>query len=225
MCDLYTEANIGFDSKSVIYHGVNLPDRPEGDFTNRTRPLQDQEIRLLIAGRIVEIKGVHLVIEALPLILRGLSDVKLKLTLQGDDRDRAYMSRLQARITQLDLGNKVEFAKSVPEDELFKLFQNHDIYLFPSLYEPFSLTLIHALSAGIPTVASNVGGNAEIVLHMQTGLLFPSSNIQKLAEAVIKLSTNGRLRQSISEKARKVAASYTFENMLDKVEQLLESIR
>jgi glycosyltransferase involved in cell wall biosynthesis len=145
--------------------------------------------------------------------------------LQGDDRDHVYMSRLQARISELGLENKVEFAKPVPEDELFNLFQNYDIYLFPSLYEPFSLTLIHALGAGIPTVASNVGGNAEIVLHMETGLLFPSSNIQKLAEAVIKLSTNGLLRQSISEKARNVAASYTFEKMLDKVEQLLESIR
>jgi glycogen(starch) synthase len=225
MRDLYTEADLEFDSKTVIYHGVNISNYSKNDFNNRTRLLQDGELRLLVAGRMVEIKGVHIVIEALPLIIRGLPDVKVKLILQGDDRDRPYMERLRTQIVELGLENTVDFAKPVAEDELFNLFQNYDIYLFPSLYEPFSLTLIHALGAGIPTVASNVGGNPEIVLHMQTGMLFSSTNIQKLAEAIIQLSTNGLLRQAISEKARSVAHGYTFEKMLDEVEQLLESIQ
>jgi glycosyltransferase involved in cell wall biosynthesis len=225
MRDLYAEANLHFDSQTVIYHGVNLSQHHEKDFICRTQPLHAGEIKLLIAGRIVEIKGIHTAIEALALIICGLPDTKIKLTVQGDDRDRLYMERLQARIAELGLQNTVEFAKPVAEDELFYLFQNYDIYLFPSLYEPFSLTLIHALAAGIPTVASNVGGNVEIIRHMQTGMLFPSANIQEFAEAVMKLSTNGSLRQAISERARLAAQHYTFENMLSEVEQLLKRIQ
>jgi glycogen synthase len=225
MRDLYAEANFGFDSKTVIYHGINLSSHPENMFISRIQPIQRGEIRLLIAGRIVELKGVHLAIEALPSIIYGLPDVNVRLTVQGDDRDRPYMERLQIRITELGLEKTVQFAKPVAENELFNLFQNHDIYLFPSLYEPFSLTLIHALGAGIPTVASKIGGNPEIMVHMQTGLLFPGSDVQKLAEAVIKLSTDGLLRQSISERARIIARQYTFEKMLSEVDQLLEKIQ
>jgi glycogen(starch) synthase len=113
----------------------------------------------------------------------------------------------------------------VAEDELFELFQSHDIYLFPSLYEPFSLTLIHALNAGIPTIASNVGGNPEIIHHMQTGMLFSKGHAQKLAKAVVKLATDDILRQSISENARKMAHRYTFGHMLGEVEHLLEKLQ
>ena len=57
-------------------------------------------------------------------------------------------------------------------DSLPELFEEHDIYVFPSLYEPFSLTLIHALACGIPTAASRVGGNVEIVRDGVSGVLF-----------------------------------------------------
>lgn len=225
MHHLYEEANIHFDSQTVIYHGVNLSQHIDKEFISRQQPLQHGELKLLIAGRIVEIKGIHTAIEALPLILRELPGVKINLTVRGDDRDVLYIERLRTRIDELGLQNIVKFAKSVPEDELFHLFQSHDIYLFPSLYEPFSLTLIHALAAGIPTIASNVGGNSEIIQHLQTGLLFPSANIQALAQSVIKLSASGSLRQSISERARFTAQQYTFEKMLNEVEQLLEAIK
>ena len=113
-------------------------------------------------------KGVHTILEALPEIIRGLPKTEVRLTVLGDCRDRQYVERLEGMIQRLDLGGKVEFLPPIPESDLFGLFQDNDIFLFPSLYEPFSLTLIHAMASGIPTVASDVGGNKEIV--------FPGSN-------------------------------------------------
>ena len=225
MRDLYTEAELGFESKTIIYHGVDLSRYPENDFADRTRLLQDGEVRLLVAGRIVEVKGIHTVIEALPSIIRRLPDLKVKLTVRGDDRDRPYVERLQAQVAQLGLGSKIEFDKPVSQVELFNLFQSHDIYLFPSLYEPFALTLIQAMAAGIPTIASSAGGNAEMVQHMQTGLLFPPAHARKLAEAVVQLTAEGRLRQSISERARNIARQYTSSRMVSQIEQALENVR
>ena len=222
MRDLYTEAGFRFKGNAVIYHGVNLPERPGIDFVDRRQFIQDGEIRLLVAGRIVEIKGVHTAIEALSLVSRMLPDIKLRLTILGNDQDRPYLQKLHDQIAQLGVSNMVDFAMPVAEDELFELFQNHDIYLFPSLYEPFSLTLIHALNAGIPTVASSVGGNPEIVHDMQTGMLFSKNHAQELAGAVVKLATDDIMRQSISENARNVAHRYTFEHMLVEVEHILK---
>jgi len=225
MCNLYSEANFHFDGKTIIYHGVNLAEHSEKDFAIRRQFVVKGEVRLLVAGRIVEIKGVHTVIEALPSIIRALPEARVILTILGDDHDQPYMERLHARIAEMEVADMVNFVKPVVEEDLFNLFQNYDIYLFPSLYEPFSLTLIHALAAGIPTIASNVGGNPEIVHHMQTGMLFPKGNAQKLAEAVIRLVLNVNLRQSISEKARKMASHYTFGKMLGEVEKYLEKTR
>ncbi len=116
----------------------------------------------------------------------------------------------------------MQFAPPVEECELFSLFQRHDIYVFPSLYEPFSLTLIHALAAGIPTVASDAGGNTEIVRHRRTGMLFPKGNSAALVHEVEALLRNGDLRQSVSNAARKVASKFTFVRMIDGIERCLE---
>ena len=109
----------------------------------------------------------------------------------------------------------------VQETELFKLFQEYDIYLFPSLYEPFSLTLIHALQAGIPTVASDVGGNPEIVFHEQTGLLFRQADAKHLAAQVVKFVHNKNLRVTVSSRAQDHASQFTFNRMINQIESYL----
>lgn len=225
MSDLYSEAGFGFDSKTIVYHGVDLSTYPRNGRVDRTQLLRDGELKLLVAGRIVEIKGVHTVLEALPPIIRRLPDLKVRLTIRGDSRDQPYMKRLKAQVEQLSLENAVEFAMPAAQHELFDLFQSHDIYLFPSLYEPFALTLIQALAAGIPTVASSAGGNPEIVNNLQTGLLFPSGNAQKLVESVIQLATKDEIRKSVSEKAQIVASTYTSERMVGEIEQFLVSVQ
>ena len=118
----------------------------------------------------------------------------------------------------------MEFADAVGEDDLFSLFQEHDIYIFPSLYEPFSLTLIHALAAGIPTVASDAGGNVEIVLHGRTGVLFPKGDPAALSRAVEALLRDGKLRQSVSAAARRAARKFTFVRMVEEMERYLEHV-
>ena len=217
----YSEAGFQFEGNTVIYHGVSLPVFDEIRFANRAKLVNDGELRLLIAGRIVDLKGVHTAIQALPLIQEKLPSLKITLTIVGDDQDHAYLDRINSQISNLYLSSMVEFRKAVPEASLFDLFQQYDIYLFPSLYEPFSLTLIHALNAGIPTIASDAGGNPEIVRLKHTGLLFPKGNARRLAEAVVNLGKNHVLRQTLSFNARHTSREYTFNRMLTEIDQYL----
>lgn len=223
MREFYSEANFKFKGDTIIYHGVNLPVHHKERFAIRKKFVTDGELRLLFAGRIVELKGVHTVIQSLPLILKMLPDLKVTLTIVGDDREQTYLERLHNQIEKLQLSSIIEFIKPVTEDNLFDLFQQYDIYLFPSLYEPFSLTLIHALNAGIPTIASDAGGNPEIVRNNYTGLLFPKENAKKLAEAVLCLTKNHALRQTISDNAQQLSQEYRFKRMLTEIEHYLES--
>ena len=109
-------------------------------------------------------------------------------------------------------------------DELFALFQDHDIYLFPSLYEPFALTLIHALHAGVPTVASAVGGNTEIVHNRETGMLFRNNDAHDLARAVLALHREPLLRQRVARQARLVSSRFTFAHMVENIDRALRAV-
>jgi glycosyltransferase involved in cell wall biosynthesis len=125
-------------------------------------------------------------------------------------------------IQGLDLAGVVEFHPAVQESHLFGVFHAHDIFLFPSLYEPFSLTLIHALASGIPVVASDVGGNKEIVFPGRTGLLFSRGDALSLAKAVLDLAGKPTLRQALAVAARKASREFTFQTMVQQVEAYLE---
>lgn len=221
MEQLYRKAGLYFSDSVVIHHGVTAAVTVPVSPVNRRELVCGSELRLLFAGRVVEIKGVHTILKSLPHILKALPQLRVRLLIVGDCRDDTYLARLNSEIEQLGISGFVSFDAAVPEVNLFKLFQEHDIYLFPSLYEPFSLTLIHALQAGIPTVASNVGGNPEIVSHKHTGLLFNKGDPADLAAKVVSLVNDNALRVGISEQARSKAADFTFVRMVDQIEAFL----
>lgn len=220
MQELYRKAGFGFSDSTVIYHGIS--DAPATPWIARDRFCVQGELRLLFAGRVVEIKGVHTAIDALPRIAAQLPGCRIRLTIVGDGSDAPYLQRLQARIRQLGIEGCVRFEAAVTESALPALFAAHDIYLFPSLYEPFSLTLIHALRSGIPTVASDAGGNVEIVFDGETGKVFRRGDARSLADQVLHLVRDDSLRATVAEGGRRVAADYTFSRMVGQVERCLE---
>jgi glycogen synthase len=223
MKSLYAQAGFKFRKTAVIPHGVWLMQREDGEYRDRTVPVENGCIRLLFAGRVVEMKGVHTILEALPEIIRGLPKTDVQLTILGDVRDREYVKKIEAMIQRLNLRDKVAFQPTVQESDLFGIFQDYDIFLFPSLYEPFSLTLIHALASGIPVVASDVGGNQEIIFPDRTGLLFSRGDSRSLSRAVLDLAGKPSLRKDLAIEARKVAREFTFQTMVQKVEAYLNN--
>jgi len=217
----YAAGGMTFSSQEVIHNGVVLPDLPEDRYRDRLLPVRQGELRLLFAGRIVDVKGVHLILEALPRIAGALPGTTVSLNIVGDSQDEAYRARIHGLIAEHGLEGTVHFHEPVSIEALFDLFQDHDVYLFPSLYEPFALTLIHALNAGIPTVASAVGGNVEIVHDRETGMLFRNHDSADLAQAVVSLHRNPRLRLSVSRRARIMSWEFTFQRMVEKIEHAL----
>ena len=223
MRDLYEQAGVGFERYAIVHHGI-LPSGRQPFCADRSSLINVQELRLLVAGRLVDIKGVHTAIDAMPRIIKAFPCLRVRLKIVGDDRDKPYLERLKERIGTLKIQEQVTFVPPVPETDLPQLFQQNDVYLFPSLYEPFSLTLIHALRSGIPTVASKAGGSPEIVLHKKTGMLFDPADAADLARQVCCLVRDPVLRDGLSKTARNFADQFTFEKMVDHVEAHLLSI-
>ena len=221
--DLYASSGIAFQDYLVVHNGVTQAARPAQDYLDRSRLVNEGELRLLFAGRLVDLKGAHTAVEALTLLAPSqVGGRQVRLTIVGDKLDASYLLRLNEAIASSGCAAQISMQDPVPEAELFELFQSHDIYLFPSLYEPFSLTLIHALACGIPTIASRAGGNVEIVQDRRSGLLFDAGDPVSLARAITSLAGDGGLRRRIAETGREVAAAFTFDAMVSKMEAFLQ---
>jgi glycogen synthase len=223
MDNLYKKSGFKFDlGEKVCYHGVRFFNPKKIVKKNRFNLIKHKNLKLLFAGRIVDIKGVHVAIKALHEIKKSLKDLDVVLTIVGDIQDQIYFSELDKLINFYGLQKLVIFQPAVAESNLFELFQEHDIYLFPSLYEPFSLTLILALESGIPTIASNVCGNPEIIDDGKTGLLFEAGDSVDLAKKIHVLALNDDLRKRLSQDAAAHASNFTFNRMMDQIELILE---
>jgi glycosyltransferase involved in cell wall biosynthesis len=219
MRQLYKEAGVRFNaSESICYHGVRFPHPPDAARAQRIKLGNSNVVRLLVAGRVVKVKGVHTAIEAIHSIRKRCGERRILLTIVGDTQDQDYYKELERLIDSVGMRDSISFQPAVTEDKLFNLFQEHDIYLFPSLYEPFSLTLILALESGIPTIASNAGGTIEIISDEKTGLLFRAGDYKDLAEKIYSLIMNGKLRARISRSAVDRAANFTFDKMISRIE-------
>lgn len=214
MRDLYHAGGLAFARETIVHNGVRQPSRNPATIRDRAIPIEMGVIRLLVAGRNVELKGVHTAIEALAHL-----DRRYMLTIVGERPGVTYGDRLAALAGELGCAERIDYREPVAESALFELFQEHDIYLFPSLYEPFSLTLIHALAAGIPTIASRVGGNTEIVRDGETGILFDARDAAGLARAIERVAADPVLRTRLSQRGRAEAASFSFERMIAQMDQ------
>ena len=220
MQDFYREGGFGLLSHRVIHNGVaqDVPD--DAGLPDRAQPVLAGEFRILFAGRLVDLKGADTAVDALPL----LDHPSARLTIVGDEQDVAYMERIRSAIAASPAASRINLAPPVRADALLDLFNAHDVYVFPSLYEPFSLTLIHALACGIPTIASRAGGNVEIVHDGMSGLLFDKGDARGLATGLRRLASDGALRTALARGGREVASDFTVVRMIDQMELYLSDV-
>ena len=136
MRDLYRRAGATFEAETLVPHGVWFGDatRPRADCSR----LVELGPEAALCRRIVRFKGLDAALESVALLREEVDGLVVRLNIVGDCSDGAYVSELEQRVRQLGLQKQVQIAPAVPEHELFELFQQHDVLLFPSLFEPFS---------------------------------------------------------------------------------------
>jgi len=222
MRDFYKSSGLQFKRSRVVHNGVDLPSEELVHPAARRATASASVFRLLFAGRVVDIKGVHTAIEALSRLRRQRPDVNWQLDIVGETLDAAYLTRLRELAARERCADDVHYLGKVEPSALPSLFTEHDVYLFPSYYEPFSLTLIHAIASGIPTVASSVGGNVEIVRNGETGLLASRGNAADFTRAILQFYDDVELRARVSREGGKHARTYSMKAMIDGMEDCLQ---
>jgi glycosyltransferase involved in cell wall biosynthesis len=153
-----------------------------------------EEAVVLTIGRLSKEKGHADLLRALQQL--RTNDRKWKLVLVGIGPERDALARL-AR--SLDLSERVIFAGSHADVRPF--YATADVFALPSLSEGSSNVLLEAMAAKVPIAATRAGGNAEIILHNETGLLVPIGDSQCLASAIAQLLAEPNLASRFAEAA------------------------
>jgi glycosyltransferase involved in cell wall biosynthesis len=158
----------------------------------------------LTGNTILMIAGIHprkrldLLIKAAPRILGAIPDAQILFT--GEVYDRMYYSTLRDLISRYGLETNIRFLgfqKHIQEIEAAA-----DVLVMCSAEEPFARALLEALAMELPVVAVNTGGVAELITHMQTGVLVDNPNPDSLADRIVSALTDDDLRARLKIQGR-----------------------
>lgn len=138
--------------------------------------------QILYVGRLVELKGIIYLIRAFEIVVKKYPDFKLVLVGRGPEKEK-----LQSYIEANYIKN-VFFIDTVPHENLIKYYSQSTIFVLPSIgIENSPLSIIEAMSYGIPVVASNIGGIPELIKDGKTGYLFEPGDYQALANKIMEI--------------------------------------
>ncbi len=196
-CEL---AGLGLEKSEieVFRNGVDLNKfRP----LNRTRIRQELNLSkfvLLSVGNLIELKGHHLVIQA----MNKLPDSVLMIVGEGEMRHKLEKLALQSGV-----GDRVRFLDNVSQSELCKLYNAADVLVLASSREGMANVLLESLACGTPVIATNVGGNREVVQDREVGLILKTRSVEDIVSGIRSLKSSYPSRDSVRKYAETLSWS------------------
>ncbi len=167
-------------------------------------------------GRLVRPKRVELALAALARLRRRLPQARLVVVGDGPE-----LPRLRRHAERLGIAAAVEFRGRVGEAEKRRVYHEAWVHVAVSRKEGWGLTVMEAAACGTPTVAADVPGLRESVVHEQTGLLVPSGDVAALADALAALLADPGRRAALGAAARAHAGRHSWDAAADATEALL----
>lgn len=128
-------------------------------------------------------------------------DARLRLTLKGEGPEE---ERIRTLVDTLNLSDCVEFRKKTAYSEVSRDLQTPDIFITTSVSDGTPVSLLEAMSSGLPCIATSVGGIPEWIVNNETGLLVPPGSPEKIADAILSLARDPDLRKRLGAAAREV---------------------
>ncbi len=211
------QKRINGDKITVIHNGI-----PSGSlFADHGRNIRN-ELRVpneyLLAGtacRLVKPKGLEIFVEAIAIVLERAENMRFVIWGEGPERNQ-----LKRLIDKLGLGDYITLAGH--RDDMDRCISALDIYCMSSYAENFSMALLEAMRAGLPIVATDVGGNPEAIKNGTEGILVPAADPRVLAVGILTLVDNYQKSEQMALLAQqRFLAEFTSEKMVRKTAEWL----
>ncbi|MFH0971159.1 MAG: glycosyltransferase family 4 protein [Candidatus Micrarchaeota archaeon] len=167
---------------------------------------------ILFVGRLNKVKGLDLLLRAFK---RVIGRRKCRLSLIGPDG--GYEGELKRLAKDLGIERNVYFQGEVSESKLISFLDSAEVFVLPSKYEPFGISLVEAMARQGACIATNAGGPKWIIRHGKNGLLVNYDEVE-MANAILKLLNDKKLAKTIGKKAAESARRYSWKQLASDAE-------
>jgi len=164
---------------------------------------QEENGRILFAGRLYKLKGVADLIQAVASVSRTTG---VKLVLAGSLDDREYVDFLRAETRRLDIEQQVDFAGILDEKRLLEELSRAAVLVLPSYQETAPMVIQEAMASGVPVIATKVGGTSYQIDDEESGFLIGAGDVGALTDRLTRLFSNDDLRLEIGRTAKERAS-------------------
>ena len=189
-------------------------------FDGKKRAPREHHHTILHIGKFEYKKSQDVLLKSFQLLLDSVPDAKLILVGAGGP----MLAEVRELISKLELQERVQLHVDVPHERIPEFFERADLLVLPSRLEPFGLVLLEAGAAGVPVVATRVGGIPELLQDGVTGILVPADDMAKLEAAMRRMLTDSEAATRMAQAWReKVLTCWSWRETCNKYLALIES--
>jgi len=205
--------NTPLDKIDIIANGVNTTkfdalERQDLSAFRSNYAAPDQKI-IFYVGRVVEEKGLRVLIESADKVRAGYAKVKFVIAGTGHQ-----LQEFRNFANGLGQGSHFYFTGFISDEDRDKLYKVADVAVFPSLYEPFGIVALEAMAAEVPVVVADTGGLSEVVTNHETGIVVQPSNPDALAWGILHTLNNADWSATrVTNAYKMVKAVYNWQNI------------
>jgi len=186
------------------------------DDKNIQKKKKDKKI-ILFVGSLVKRKNPDKLMHAFSMMSEHNCSNNIKLVYIGDGPMKDELIKLAKK---LGLDSKVEIKGFVSEEKKWEYYKFAYVFSLPSSDECFPLSILEAMSCGIPVVVSNIPAFREYVYDGKNGIMVDPENIKEFSETLKHIVMNPKLAKKIGRIAKRIAEKYSWDNIVDRYEQL-----
>lgn len=203
----------------LIYNGVNLDQFPSPFREKADLPLAPGDRPIVVVANLWPVKGHEILLEAAVRVAATYPNAKFVLVGTGAAR-RAV---LEERVRALSIEKQVVFLG--PRQDVPRILPQMEISVLPSLAEGFSNAILESMAAGLPMVATDVGGNREAIIEGETGFLIPPRDPDALADRILRLLGDRALAQRMGRAGRaRIETTFSLQRMVAETERFYERL-
>ena len=200
--------NINPEKVITVHNAVEPVDY---ECTNNTDEFGADKV-VSFLGRITMQKGPEYFIEAANLVLQRTGNVRFVMAGKGD-----LLNEMKQRTTNLNISDYFHFPGFLSDGEVAELFHKSDVFVMPSVSEPFGIVTLEAMQTGVPVVISKQSGVSEV---LKNAIKIDYWNIQEMADSICMILNNLESSRKLGDRGKKEAEKITWEKAALKVSEI-----
>jgi glycogen(starch) synthase len=205
---------INHNKISVVYNGAFHDQSRTSRSQLRKHPLPGKTVVFL--GRVTMQKGPEYFLEAAYMVAKKLNDVRFVMAGSGD-----LLPRMISRMAELRLVDRFHFTGFVTEKQRALLLSETDLFVMPSVSEPFGITPIEAIQFGVPVIVTKQSGVSEILKH---AIKVDFWDVRKMADCMINILTSSDLIKQLVEGSKEDLSSISWFRAANQVHQIYQEV-